>query len=65
MSNTTGKTTISEILSQSGKKAFELEMRQFYLEEAKRFYALMKRKPQHTEQIIRILDNYKKLYEGK
>lgn len=65
MSNTTGKTMTLPTLTPTGRKAFDLEMKAFYLEEIKWYYAFMKRKPEHADQVIKILDNYKKLYESK
>jgi hypothetical protein len=52
-------------LSLSGRKLFDLDMKQFYLEEIKWYYGFMKRNPKFTTQVIEILDNYKKLYEAK
>lgn len=65
MSNTIGKTMTLPTLTQTGRKTFDLEMKAFYLDEIKWYYAFMKRKPEYTEQVVKILDNYKKLYESK
>lgn len=65
MSNTTGKMTTLPTLTQTGRKAFDLEMKEFYLDEIKWYYAFMKRNPQYTSEVIKILDNYKSLYESK
>lgn len=65
MSNTIGKTMTLPTLTPSGRKAFDLEMKEFYLQEIRWFYQFAKRNPKHAETVVEIMDNYKKLYESK
>ena len=65
MSNTIGKMTTLPTPTPTGRKAFDLEMKEFYLDEIKWYYGFMKRNPQYTSEVIKILDNYKNLYESK